>query len=77
MHIAVIGGGLAGLTCAKQALAAGYDVVVYEKTADVGGIWNPASGGAYEAARMQKLIDALENIDDVQEVYTTAVLDGG
>jgi YebC/PmpR family DNA-binding regulatory protein len=30
-----------------------------------------------EAARMQKLIDALENIDDVQEVYTTAVLDGG
>ena len=30
-----------------------------------------------EAARMQKLIDALENIDDVQEVYTTAVLEGG
>ena len=29
-----------------------------------------------EAARMQKLIDALENIDDVQEVYTTAVLEG-
>jgi YebC/PmpR family DNA-binding regulatory protein len=30
-----------------------------------------------EAARMQKLIDALESIDDVQEVYTTAVMDGG
>jgi YebC/PmpR family DNA-binding regulatory protein len=28
-----------------------------------------------EAARMQKLIDALENIDDVQEVYTTAVIE--
>jgi transcriptional/translational regulatory protein YebC/TACO1 len=28
-----------------------------------------------EAARMQKLIDALETIDDVQEVYTTAVLE--
>lgn len=28
-----------------------------------------------EAARMQKLIDALESIDDVQEVYTTAVMD--
>ena len=28
-----------------------------------------------EAARMQKLIDALENIDDVQEVYTTAVME--
>jgi YebC/PmpR family DNA-binding regulatory protein len=30
-----------------------------------------------EAARMQKLIDALESIDDVQEVYTTAVIDSG
>lgn len=28
-----------------------------------------------EAIRMQKLLDALEDIDDVQEVYTTAVLD--
>jgi YebC/PmpR family DNA-binding regulatory protein len=28
-----------------------------------------------EVARMQKLIDALETIDDVQEVYTTAVLE--
>jgi YebC/PmpR family DNA-binding regulatory protein len=28
-----------------------------------------------DAARMQKLLDALEAIDDVQEVYTTAVLD--
>jgi YebC/PmpR family DNA-binding regulatory protein len=28
-----------------------------------------------DATRMQKLLDALENIDDVQEVYTTAVVD--
>jgi YebC/PmpR family DNA-binding regulatory protein len=28
-----------------------------------------------EAAKMQKLLDALENIDDVQEVYTTAIID--
>ena len=28
-----------------------------------------------EAARMQKLIDALESLDDVQEVYTTAVFE--
>ena len=28
-----------------------------------------------DAAKMQKLLDALENIDDVQEVYTTAVMD--
>jgi len=30
-----------------------------------------------EGARMQKLLDALENIDDVQNVYTTAVMDAG
>ena len=29
-----------------------------------------------DAARMQKLLDNLESIDDVQEVYTTAVFDG-
>jgi len=28
-----------------------------------------------DAARMQKLLDALESLDDVQEVYTTAVLE--
>src|ERR1043166_9332082 len=28
-----------------------------------------------DAAKMQRLLDALENIDDVQEVYTPAVLD--
>ncbi|MEK6595346.1 MAG: YebC/PmpR family DNA-binding transcriptional regulator [Pseudomonadota bacterium] len=28
-----------------------------------------------DAVKMQKLLDALENLDDVQEVYTTAVLD--
>jgi YebC/PmpR family DNA-binding regulatory protein len=30
--------------------------------------------GGEDAQRMQKLIDALESLDDVQEVYTTAVL---
>jgi transcriptional/translational regulatory protein YebC/TACO1 len=28
-----------------------------------------------DAQRMQKLVDALEGLDDVQDVYTTAVLD--
>jgi len=30
-----------------------------------------------DAARMQRLLDALEAVEDVQEVYTTAVFDGG
>ena len=28
-----------------------------------------------DAVKMQKLLDALEALDDVQEVYTTAVMD--
>ncbi|MBQ0986850.1 NAD(P)-binding domain-containing protein [Streptomyces sp. F63] len=52
-RIAVIGAGPAGLTSAKQALAEGHEVVVYEKNADLGGIWDPASGGAYPGVRMQ------------------------
>jgi YebC/PmpR family DNA-binding regulatory protein len=38
----------------------------------------PASENALpanEAGRMRSLVDALENLDDVQNVYTTAVLD--
>jgi YebC/PmpR family DNA-binding regulatory protein len=34
---------------------------------------NPLEGD--EASKMQKLLDALEGLDDVQEVYTTAVID--
>jgi YebC/PmpR family DNA-binding regulatory protein len=29
-----------------------------------------------EAARMQKLLDELESLDDVQDVYTNAIMDG-
>ena len=32
---------------------------------------------ADDAVRMQKLLDALENLDDVQQVYTNAVIDEG
>jgi renalase len=37
MHIAVIGAGIAGLTCARQLQVQGHSVVVYEQNNDVGG----------------------------------------
>lgn len=37
MHIAIIGAGLAGLTCARQLQARGNSVVVYEKNNDISG----------------------------------------
>jgi YebC/PmpR family DNA-binding regulatory protein len=36
---------------------------------------NQTAVGGSEAARMKSLLDALEGLDDVQDVYTTAVLD--
>ena len=30
-----------------------------------------------DAAKLRGLLDALENLDDVQDVYTTAALDNG
>lgn len=53
MRTAVIGAGAAGLTCVRQARAAGLDVICFEKHAELGGIWNPAGGGAYAGVRMQ------------------------
>ncbi len=37
MHIAIIGAGLAGLTCARQLQAQGNTVIVYEKNRDISG----------------------------------------
>jgi YebC/PmpR family DNA-binding regulatory protein len=36
---------------------------------------NETALSADDSVKMQKLLDALENIDDVQEVYTTAVIE--
>jgi cation diffusion facilitator CzcD-associated flavoprotein CzcO len=40
MRVAIIGAGVAGLATAKVLLAAGHDVVVYDRTPDVGGVWS-------------------------------------
>lgn len=49
-------------------LKAEYAEVTYKPTTE-----NVMAGD--DAGRMQKLLDALEALDDVQEVYTTAVID--
>lgn len=53
MNIAIIGAGPAGIISAHNAIKAGHSVVVLEKNARIGGIWDPWSGGAYCNARMQ------------------------
>ncbi|MFJ6567443.1 flavin-containing monooxygenase [Streptomyces sp. NPDC091292] len=40
MRVAIIGAGIAGLTTAKTLTQAGHDVVVLDRTPDVGGVWS-------------------------------------
>ena len=40
MRIGIIGAGVAGLATAKTLKQAGHDVVVFDKTPDVGGVWS-------------------------------------
>ena len=51
---------------------AGFKAELAEVTMKPG---NEAVLSGDDAVKMQKLLDALENLDDVQNVYTTAVLD--
>lgn len=43
-RVAVIGGGLSGLITAKELLEEGHQVVIYEKSASIGGVWASTSG---------------------------------
>ncbi len=57
----------------KEALAgAGFQAEYAEVTMKP---LNEAELAGEDAAKMQKLLDALDGLDDVQEVYTTAVMD--
>jgi len=57
----------------KQALeAAGYKPEFGEVTMKPA---NEVEFSGEDAVKMQKLLDALENLDDVQDVYTTAVIE--
>ena len=47
-RVAIIGAGLSGMTTAKCALDGGVEVVVYERSRYVGGLWN------YQEASMNK-----------------------
>ena len=54
-RIAIIGAGIAGLTTLKALIQAGESAMVFEKSGNIGGIWNfnpdlPDGGGpAYES----------------------------
>jgi dimethylaniline monooxygenase (N-oxide forming) len=50
---AILGAGPAGLVAAKLARGRNHAVTVFERWSQIGGIWNPASNGAYESVRTQ------------------------
>lgn len=44
MRVCVVGAGASGLPAVKSCLEEGLEVVCYEKTTDVGGLWNYRPG---------------------------------
>ena len=40
MKVCVIGAGVSGLPAIKSCIEAGLDVVCYERSSDIGGLWN-------------------------------------
>lgn len=51
--VIVVGAGPAGIISAVTAHKRGYKVLVLEKRAGIGGVWNFANGGIYQSAKMQ------------------------
>ena len=49
--VLVIGGGLAGLVAAKEAMACGLDPLVLEKDNAIGGLWKPVCGRVWNSMR--------------------------
>jgi len=45
--VAIIGAGPSGLATAKECIAQGLKVKIFEKASNVGGLWNPESGGTW------------------------------
>jgi len=50
-HVAVIGAGPAGLVSAKALAECNIEATVFEKSTDVGGVWNPENGPTWEGMR--------------------------
>ena len=48
-RVAVVGGGVAGISVAKECSAAGLEVVGFESSKELGGIWNPVRALAAES----------------------------
>lgn len=59
-RVAIIGAGPAGLVAAKEAIEHGLEPVVFEKHAELGGLWHPETGSTWHGLRtnLSKLTSA-------------------
>jgi len=69
MKIGIIGAGIAGLSCAKQLISAGFDVKVFDKSRGVGGRmshrvfeqWHADHGAQYFTATHPQFVEVLQD----------------
>ena len=76
-NVAIIGAGMAGITCANTLVQAGHSVTIFEKTRDLGGrmatrdsafgSFDP--GAQYFTVRESRFMQALEATPDVCKLY--------
>ena len=57
MKICVIGAGPSGLTTIKQLLDEGHEVQCFERSKDVGGIWQRSADPSADAEDMKKKLE--------------------
>ncbi|MCW5590346.1 MAG: NAD(P)/FAD-dependent oxidoreductase [Legionellales bacterium] len=71
--VAIIGAGMAGILWAKKLKAAGYSIVIFEKSAHLGGVWDQIAN-AYSQVQIAECDYRLEpynNDSDKQKSYPT------
>lgn len=51
MKVAILGAGPSGLVAAKEAIHKGFSVTIFEKSQDIGGVWNSETGAVWQSMR--------------------------
>jgi predicted NAD/FAD-dependent oxidoreductase len=81
-HIAIVGGGIAAITCARTLVQAGHRVTVFEKSSGLGGRMSTRSssfgtfdhGAQYFTVRDQRFVQAIQTVPGVCRPWSANIV---